>query len=508
MLPLVNPRPKACILGMTPRGSLSACVVLGLGGSPVACVVPGPAPGDVLSCPATDGGGAAKRSYADQLGKETFMSSCSIPSASLQVLALGASTSVGGTDVSRSSNGTTHVGDVSGVDCSTFRVSRGSYADRLTFGRGVFGPVSLDSMNGSLCIGKPSFRIRFRFFLWENRFPLMIKPWYEDLNPSYESFCKMSIWVRLPNLPLHLWVDQLLEEVGEALGDFLMVDVESFDILHPTYARILVDIDASKGLPTEIKLSTPKGLWIQPLNYEGIPFRCRRYFKTGHVAAKCYLEKVKVKKPSSWWKGASSQHYMVFKSSSQMVGHDLPINGSNKPAVDSVGSIPLVPGTGSDTPSMDVVDGVVPSADVSNGAPTMIPSEPSGGLDILQIVGSTSAAGDDRTLDGTSVGAAPIPVSISASVSASDASAGVVPLSVSSSRNVPGLGSAGLAGSLMFAKPSLGAGFHVLDSLEWQAEAAKVEEGWISVKCKHSKRSSPSFDMTLRSQKKGSKGKS
>lgn len=144
----------------------------------------------------------------------------------------------------------------------------------------------------------------------------MIKSWHEDFNPSFESFCKMSIWVRLPNLPLHLWVDQLLEEVGEALGYFLMVDVESSDILHSTYACILVDIDASKGLPIEIKLSTPKGFWIQPLDYEGIPFRCRRCFKTGHVVAKYDLEKVKVKKPSSWWKGASSQHYTVFKSSS------------------------------------------------------------------------------------------------------------------------------------------------------------------------------------------------
>ncbi|XP_059068259.1 uncharacterized protein LOC131858826 [Cryptomeria japonica] len=109
----------------------------------------------------------------------------------------------------------------------------------------------------------------------------------------------MPIWVRLPNPPLHFWVDQLLEEVGEALGDFLMVDVESSDILHSTYARILLDIDASKGLPTEIKILTPKGFWIQSLDYEGIPFRCRRYFKTGHVTTKCDLERVKVKKPSS-----------------------------------------------------------------------------------------------------------------------------------------------------------------------------------------------------------------
>ncbi|GLJ31024.1 hypothetical protein SUGI_0620490 [Cryptomeria japonica] len=482
------------------------------------------------------------------------MSSCSKPKASLKVPSLGASASVGCTDVSGSSNGIAHAGDdvhvvppltsascvdsvacVSSADCSSFGVSRGSYADRLAFGRGK-GSTHVETKPFPVCqsiainleektvelidqvvsdLSSTAVICRFRgfrpslpglhewiskhweplisesvqifplakgffiakfdkvmdrkiilcdHFFWENRFPLMIKPWHEDINPSSESFCKMPIWVRLPNLPLHLWVDQLLEEVGEALGDFLMVDVESPDILHSTYARILVDIDASKGLPTKIKLSTPKGFWI--------PFRCRRCFKNGHVVAKCDLEKVKVKKPSSWWEGTSSQHYMVFKSSSQMVGQDLPINGSKVPVVDYVGSVPLVPGTGFDTSSVDVVDGVVPSANI-------VPSEPSGGPDILQIVGSAPVAGCDRILDGTSTGATPIPifVYVSISVSSSNASVGVVPLSVSSSREVPGPGSVGPAGSSMFVGPSLGVGFLALDSLEWQVEDAKVEEG-------------------------------
>lgn len=91
---------------------------------------------------------------------------------------------------------------------------------------------------------------------------LMAKPWHKDFNPSSETFNKMPIWVRLPNLPLHLWVDSLLEEVGEALRDFLMFDADSFNIRHSTYARILMDIDVSKGLPAEIKLKSFKDHWI------------------------------------------------------------------------------------------------------------------------------------------------------------------------------------------------------------------------------------------------------
>lgn len=46
-------------------------------------------------------------------------------------------------------------------------------------------------------------------------------------------------------------------------------------------------------------------------------------------------------------------------------------------------------------------------------------------------------------------------------------------------------------------------GFPTLYSLEWQDEVAKVEDIWIKVKGKYSKRSLPSFEMTLQSHKKG-----
>lgn len=68
----------------------------------------------------------------------------------------------------------------------------------------------------------------------------MMKPWHEDFNPSSEILYKVTIWVRLPYLPLHLWVDQVLEKVGDALGDFLMIDVDSSYMLHSTCAHILV----------------------------------------------------------------------------------------------------------------------------------------------------------------------------------------------------------------------------------------------------------------------------
>lgn len=77
----------------------------------------------------------------------------------------------------------------------------------------------------------------------------MAKPWYVDFDLLIESFNKIPLLVRFPNLPLHLWLDYVLEVVGEALGDFLLIDTTSCNVFWMTYSHILMEIDISKGLP-------------------------------------------------------------------------------------------------------------------------------------------------------------------------------------------------------------------------------------------------------------------
>ena len=96
-------------------------------------------------------------------------------------------------------------------------------------------------------------------FSWQDKFPLMAKPWHMDFDSLSESFNKVPIWVRLPYLPMHLWIDSVLETIGESLGDFLHVDSATFDVLHSTCARILVEMDVSKGLLEKICLASPWG---------------------------------------------------------------------------------------------------------------------------------------------------------------------------------------------------------------------------------------------------------
>ncbi|GLJ50401.1 hypothetical protein SUGI_1074260 [Cryptomeria japonica] len=121
--------------------------------------------------------------------------------------------------------------------------------------------------------------------------PLLAKPWHSDFNPFSEKFNKILVWVRLPYLPLHLWHDYRFEEISDAIGSFIMVDNESFELYLTTFAHILGKLDVSKELLAEIVINSSFGSWVQTLDYKGIPFMCRKCFKTGHAAGNCGVER-------------------------------------------------------------------------------------------------------------------------------------------------------------------------------------------------------------------------
>ena len=52
-------------------------------------------------------------------------------------------------------------------------------------------------------------------------------------------------------------------------------------------AQILVGLQIYKGLADRLPIESTSGTHIQPLDYEGLPFRCHRYHELGHLVAKC-----------------------------------------------------------------------------------------------------------------------------------------------------------------------------------------------------------------------------
>lgn len=79
----------------------------------------------------------------------------------------------------------------------------------------------------------------------------------------------------------------------------------------------LIDIDISLALPKDVVLMVEDKSWAQPLDYEGLPFRCRQCFSAGHLASVCSLSHRRG--TATWWKDATEDHLTINASNSVSV---------------------------------------------------------------------------------------------------------------------------------------------------------------------------------------------
>ena len=75
-----------------------------------------------------------------------------------------------------------------------------------------------------------------------------ITPWTSDFDPAHASVTITPVWVKLLNLPPHFCSIEVLKEIGNALGKFVVVDWDRIEKGMATYACICVEVDLSKGL--------------------------------------------------------------------------------------------------------------------------------------------------------------------------------------------------------------------------------------------------------------------
>ncbi|GLJ49037.1 hypothetical protein SUGI_1034510 [Cryptomeria japonica] len=108
-----------------------------------------------------------------------------------------------------------------------------------------------------------------------------------------------------------------------------MTDEVSLNLMNTTFMRLLVEMDSSKDLPSEIFISTSKGSRLQPVDYEGISFRCGRCFDNSHSVDSC--DRHRVKRATSWWKGVTPNLYTMEKEEVNMISSHFPqaLSGEN-----------------------------------------------------------------------------------------------------------------------------------------------------------------------------------
>ncbi|KAL0289460.1 UNVERIFIED_CONTAM: hypothetical protein Sradi_7073700 [Sesamum radiatum] len=96
------------------------------------------------------------------------------------------------------------------------------------------------------------------------------------------------VWATLPSLPLDCWHPNALGKIGSRLGTPIAMDSLTMKMERVSYARILVEVDASKKLVDHVEFILPNGVVRkQPIVYEFTPMFCSTCDRFGHLKESC-----------------------------------------------------------------------------------------------------------------------------------------------------------------------------------------------------------------------------
>ncbi|KAL2226158.1 uncharacterized protein LOC105160077 [Sesamum indicum] len=96
------------------------------------------------------------------------------------------------------------------------------------------------------------------------------------------------VWATLPSLPLECWHPNALGKISSRIGSPIAMDSLTMKMERVSYARILVEINASKKLIDQVEFVMPNDITRkQPVVYEFTPKFCTDYHKLGHLQETC-----------------------------------------------------------------------------------------------------------------------------------------------------------------------------------------------------------------------------
>jgi len=99
-------------------------------------------------------------------------------------------------------------------------------------------------------------------------------------------------WIKLPNLPLDCWNVRALSKIVSKVGKPITTDKLTLTKERLSYARVLVEVDASKDLTTSVDMRLPTGeVYQQSVIFEFTPKYCNKCKRLGHADGDCNMGK-------------------------------------------------------------------------------------------------------------------------------------------------------------------------------------------------------------------------
>ena len=153
------------------------------------------------------------------------------------------------------------------------------------FVRRIWRELSIDKIG---MVEKGVFLIRFKTMedritacgmsgIMFDKKPFIVKPWTPSMSYSKDIIAHLPIWVHFPGLDVRCWEEKSVIKIASLLGSVSKVDAAIGNKDHMLYARVLVDINISKGFHEEISYENEHSeLVTQQVLYDWRPVKCNK----------------------------------------------------------------------------------------------------------------------------------------------------------------------------------------------------------------------------------------
>lgn len=120
---------------------------------------------------------------------------------------------------------------------------------------------------------------------------LRLSQWKTDFNPKTH----VESWIRLYELPQEYWRPKILLENANGIGTPIALDETTGNRFFGHYARVLIDVNLTAHLPSEIMVERENFAFYVVVNYEKLPLFCSYFHSIGHEVGNCKKKSIQDK---------------------------------------------------------------------------------------------------------------------------------------------------------------------------------------------------------------------
>ncbi|GKU90597.1 hypothetical protein SLEP1_g4576 [Rubroshorea leprosula] len=112
---------------------------------------------------------------------------------------------------------------------------------------------------------------------------LSVRHWVPNFRPEMATPSTTAIWLRLPQLPIEFFTQDILQRIGNSLGSLLRIDATTLAGSRGRFARLCVEFNLQQPLPPSLVIDG----FSQKIAYEGIQSLCFSCGRLGHKKHQC-----------------------------------------------------------------------------------------------------------------------------------------------------------------------------------------------------------------------------